>query len=371
MKTKKIYLALALVSFVTWSCTTQNDLTSSSLKTSINANAQNLITAVNTISASPGYQLLASQSQASQSGSQGMMMAKQSVAAFDSTYSQILLSDLAGVWDYKAALYMHHDPNLLKFFQKTGTSADMVVKLPESKVKRFWDLLHYAPADTALVNNYVVDVSKYAYHFNHFLGWDYDMASNIAISNVSAGDLAIQSSNSRAKGYHFTSSFAFADGYKASTSYTSGDTIISVYGISKAGATLYEEKYTAIRTSTTSRHREKEYSLTIGNVQIVRSAGKNSLDSAKVFVNGVLQLHSVVKIVTDSTATVANNDESTVTNHNRTIQITFDDGTSTTIKALLGSTIDNIQTLFTTLRQAYFSTNVVDWIAWDIYKNKP
>lgn len=369
MKTKKIYLALALVSFVTWSCTNQNDLTSSSLKTSINANSQNLITAMDKITTSPGYQLLASQSQAS--GSQGMMMAKQSVAAFDSTYSQILLSDVAGIWDYKAALFPKHKPDLLRFFQKSGTSADMIVKLPESKVKNYWKLLHYVPADTALVNNYVIDVSKYAYHFNHSLSWDYDMASNIAISNVSAGDLTIQSSYSKTKGYHFASSFAFADGYNANTSYTSGDTIISVYGISKAGATLYQEKYTAIRTSATSRHREKEYSLTIGNVKIVRSAGKNSLDSAKVYVGGVLQLNSKVEIVNDSTVNVAKNDECTVTNRNRTIQITFDDGTTTTIKTLLGSTIDNIKTLFTTLRQAYFSTNVVDWIAWDIYKNKP
>ena len=367
MKTKKIYLALFLLSVITWSCTTQNELSNSSLKNSINASAQSLTTAMNSITSTNGYKILSAQGNLTGQP----MMARQSVAAFDSTYSQILLADVAGKWNYKAALFNKWSPSLLRFFQNAGTSTDMIVSLPESKVKQPWTLLRYVAADTTLVNNYVIDVSKYAYHFNRFLGWDYDMASNISVSGTSVGDLAIQSSNSRTAGYHFVSGFTFANGYVASASYTSGDTIISTYNISKANTTLYEEKYTAIRPSATSRHRERQYSLTIGNVQIVRNAGPNSLDSAKVYVNGVLQLHSVVKIVTDSTSTVAStDDESTVTKNSRTIQITFDDGTTTTIKALLGSTINDITTLFTSIRQAYFATGIVDWIAWDIYTNK-
>ena len=50
MKTTKIYLALTLLSFVAWSCTTQDDLSSNkSLKTSINASAVSLTSAVNSI----------------------------------------------------------------------------------------------------------------------------------------------------------------------------------------------------------------------------------------------------------------------------------------------------------------------------------
>ena len=366
MKTKSIYLAMVLLGLVAWSCTTQNDLSSGSLKSSINASAQSLTTAMNSITSTAGYQLLSTNSTSGSSA----LMAKQSVVAFDSTYSQILLSDVAGKWDYKAALFNRWSPSLLRFFQNAGTSADMVVSLPESKVKKPWTLLHYSPSDTTLVNNYLIDVSKYNYHFNRFLGWDYNMASNISIDGASVGDLAIQSSNSRPAGYHFSSGFTFANGYVASASFTSGDTIISTYNISKANQTLYEEKYTAIRTSATSRHREKQYSLTIGNVQIIRNAGKNSLDSAKVYVGGVLQLHSVVKIVSDTTSVAATADESTVTKNSRTVQITFDDGSTTTIKALLGSTINDISTLFASIRQTYFATGIVDWIAWDIYKNK-
>ena len=367
MKTTKIYLALALLGFAAWSCTTQNDLSSGSLKSSINNSAQSLTTAMETITSTSGYKLLLNQNPSSGTMS---MAPSQAVAAFDSTYSQILLADIAGNWNYKAALFTKWSPGLLRFFQNAGTNPDMVVSLPESKVKQPWTLLRYNPADTTLVNNYVIDVSKYAYHFNRFLGWDYNMASNISISGASVGDLAIQSSNNRTAGYHFASGFTFANGYVASSSYTSGDTIISTYNISKANQTLYEEKYVAIRTSPTSRHREKTYSLTIGNVQIVRQAGPNSLDSAKVYVGGVLQLHSIVKIVSDTTSVSATEDESTVTKNNRTVQITFDDGTTTTVKALLGSTITDISTLFASIRQTYFATDIVDWVAWDIYKSK-
>lgn len=367
MKTKKISLGLLLMSFIVWGCTSQDDLSGSkSLKTSINSGAQSLTTAMNNITSSQGYQIL---NVSSTSSAVSASLSKPPVTAFDSTYSSILLTDISGVYDYKASSYKKWMPSLLHFFVKTADNADMIVRLPESKLKHPGSLLHYSAADTLLANNYVIDLSKYEYKFNRYLGWDYNMASNISISGVSAGDLTIQSSNNRTSGYHFTSGFTFANGYVAKASYTSGDTIISLYNISKDSKTLYEEKFTATRTSSTSRHREKEYSLTIGNVQIVRTAGANSLDSAKVYVSGVLQVNSKVQFI-DVASTSADSVETCITNHKRDLQITFDDGTTTTVKTLLGSTIDSIQTLFASLRQTYFATGVVDWIAWDLYINK-
>jgi len=367
MKTKSYYVGLVLLGFLTWSCSNTDELASSkSLKTSINSSAQELTLAMNAITTSAGYQALSTSTETTSPS-----FSHPQVAAFDSTYSSILLADISGVYDYKTTEYRKWSPSLLRFFVRSADNADMIVNLPKEKVQKPYNLLRYFPKDTVLVNDYKIDLSKYDYKFNRSLGWDYSMASNINISGVNAGDLKIQSSNHRTNGYHFASSFAFASGYITNTSYTSGDTIISLYNISKENKTLYEEKYTAIRTSTTSRHREKEYSLTIGNVQIVRTPGKSSLDSAKVYVGGVLQLHSIVKFI-DVTSTSLNPDstETSITNHKRELQITFDDGTSTTIKQLLGNTIDNIRTLFVSLRQTYFATGVVDWIAWDIYKNK-
>jgi hypothetical protein len=53
--------------------------------------------------------------------------------------------------------------------------------------------------------------------------------------------------------------------------------------------------------------------------------------------------------------------------HKREIQITFDDGTVTTISTLISGSVDNLSTLFTSLHEVYFAAYVVDWIAYDIY----
>jgi len=53
--------------------------------------------------------------------------------------------------------------------------------------------------------------------------------------------------------------------------------------------------------------------------------------------------------------------------HQREIQITFDDGTVSTVSSLISSSITDLSTLFTSLHDVYFAAYVVDWIAYDIY----
>jgi len=366
MKTKGFYLALLLGSFTLWSCSNKDDLSQGSLKTSMNNSVQELTAAMNVISASDGYQVIAS----AESSTDGPYMVKSSVVAFDSTYNSILLADIAGVYEYKATPYKRWQNSLMRYFVKTGESAHMIVSLPEAKVLHHRSLLRYSPEDTLLTNDYVFDLSAYQYNFNPRLGYDYQIAANINVKSVNVGDLKIQSSYSRANNYNYASEFLFADNYKAICNYTTGDTAVSTYAINDGTKTLYEEKYTAIRTSTMgNRHKEKEYSLSIGDVQIVRTKGHgdNGLDSAKVYVAGVLQLNSKVEFVTDSTS---DDSENCLINHKRDLKITFDDGTSATISELLGTSVETIRTLFASLRQASFATNVIDWIAWDIYRNK-
>jgi hypothetical protein len=195
------------------------------------------------------------------------------------------------------------------------------------------------------------------------------MASAIKIKDVDAGTLKIQSSNNKTSGYNFASEFIFPSGYITKCQYTSGDTATSVYSISDATKTLYEEKYTSIKSSTETRHRETSFSLTIGNVLITRDLvkGKSSLDSAKVYVSGVLQLKSKVEIVD---VTTTDSTDSSVTHQTRELKITFDDGTSATLSELAGAVITDISSLFTSMRESYFATGIVDWIAWDIYSSK-
>ena len=364
MKTKSFYLGLALLSFMTWSCTSQDGVTNQSLKTSISASAQDLTTAMSSITSSTGYGVLSSSASAP-----SMVKSSTSASSVISSVSDtISLSQIAGIYDYKAKKYKKWSPLLFNFFAKTGTSSDFIVRLPESKVKNPKLLFQYSAADTALVNNYVIDVSKYSYVFGRYL-WNYNLASTITVSDVNVGALTVQSSRNKTEGQNFVSDFLFADGYDAKLQYSTGDTILSVYSISKGGTTLFQEKFTAIKDSA-SRHREKQYSLTIGNVQIVRNVakGSNGLDSAQVYLGGVLQTKAIVKIIDTTSST--DDTEFSVIGNNRDLQITFDDGTTTTVSKLLGSTITDVRSLFLSLRQVYFATNVVDWVAWDVLLNK-
>lgn len=363
MKTKSFYFAFILLGFISWSCTNKDDLSQASLKTSISKNVQELTSTLDGIKASAGYQVLATPSSVS-----GVSMSKAYSPIIDSTFNSIALADIVGEYDYnKSSNYKKWKFSLLNFFSKTADNAtQMIVRLPEEKVKKPWTLTHYLPADTLLTNNYVFALNDYQYNFNRYLGWNYKMASTINIKSVDAGALKIKSSNSKTAGYKFNSEFAFANGSVAKCDYATGDTAVATYAITNGTKTVYEEKYTAIKSATAYKHRENSYSLTIGDVQIVRNAGKNSLDSAKVYVAGVLQLNSKVEIVDLATDSV----EVSVTNHKRELKITFDDGTSSTISSLLGSSVTTIRDLFIALRQTYFATNVVDIIAWNIYVKK-
>lgn len=373
MKTKRIYLGLVLLSFITWSCTNKDTLgltSQGSLKTSITANVQNLSTAMSAITTSAGYQVLATSSPTSAPSLVKSTVSESVTSApfVSAPTDSIMLTDIAGIYDYKAAKYKRWRPEFYNFFAKTATSSDFVVRLPQSKVINPRLLFNYTPADTLLKNNYVIDVSQYSYIFSRYF-WNYNLASTITIDSVNAGGLSIRSSRNKTNGYNFASGFTFANGYAAKLNYSTGDTILSVYNISKGNTTLFEEKYTAIKDSA-SRHREKQYSLIIGNVQIIRNPTKwnNGLDSAKVYVNGVLQTKASVKFI--DVTSKSDSTEFSIMSHNRDLQITFDDGTTKTVSELLGSTITDIRSMFVSLRHVYFATSVVDWVAWDVYINK-
>jgi len=363
MKTRSYYAIILLVSMIAWSCSS-SDMSQGTLKSSLNTSVQELNAAMNKISASQGYQVLS----ISTSTATTANFVKSVSETYDSTYNHILLSDIAGIYDFKAT-EKRGPQSALKLFTKTGTSDLMIVRLPESKVKNPNSLARYSPSDTVLANDYVISLSKYQDYFKNSNTWDYEMASTINIKKVDAGALAIQSSNSIEKGYKYASEFVFTDGYKASCVYSSGDTAVATYAINNGSKVLYAEKYTAIRGTKNDRHHENRYSLTIGNVEIVRGMGKNGLDSAKVYVGGVLQTNAKIQIM-DIAGTIGDATDNSVINHNRELQITFDDGTTSTISDLLGTSVKTIRNLFASLRQSTFVVNIVDWIAWDIYTNK-
>ena len=185
MKTKSYFAGLVLLSIMTWSCSNKDE-TQASLKTSMDTGVQNLTTAMTTITASSGYQVLATSGSSGSSSAPSLVKSSTSGFMGMSRMDTINMSDIAGTYAYKAAKSQRWRAELLNFFEKTGTSTDLIVSLPELKVKNPKTLFIFTPSDTALVNNYVIDVSKYSYVFGRYL-WNYTYASTININNTEAG----------------------------------------------------------------------------------------------------------------------------------------------------------------------------------------
>jgi hypothetical protein len=78
-----------------------------------------------------------------------------------------------------------------------------------------------------------------------------------------------------------------------------------------------------------------------------------------------LQANAVVKVVDN-----ASTDPEVSVLKKRDIQITFDDGTTTTVSTLIGNSVTNIKTLYDSLHSVYFAAGIVDWIAYDIYYHR-
>jgi hypothetical protein len=347
-----IFTGIVLLGVIFVSCTknsiNENNL---SLKQAVNKSAQNLNTAMTSISSSRAFGIL--------TVNDGPL---KSATIMDAAYRvYIPLDSIKGTYDYKPI----NKPDrwgwsLIRFFTKTANNNEMLVRMPLKKVSHPRSLWHYSPADSSLKNNFSIAVSAYHNNYNSYWDYDYLLNSQISVNDTVAGDLDIQSVVSHAKGIQYASQYAFAGGYAAQYKYNSGDTTVSSFSIMKGTDLLYQEKLLTIKNDTGRFGRERQYILTVGNVKIVRTSGMK----VQVYLNGVLQTNATVAIIDKE------NDSEPSVSKGRDIQITFDDGTTTTLSALISSSVDNIKTLFNSLHSVYFAAYVVDWIAYDIYYHR-
>lgn len=349
----RIILFTAFLSAMLWSCT-KNDGTVSnlSLKQSINQSALDLNNAMSAISASEAYSILTVNS-----GTQ------KSANLTESQYKvYITLDTIKGVYNYKPVPRTDRwGFSLIRYFSKSSDNSKMIVNMPLKKVVNPHALREYVPADSSLANNFSIAVSDYHNNYNNYHDFDYILASEISVDKVIAGNLNIKYVISPTNGIQYASQYAFSGSYTADYKYESGDTTVSSFTITGSDKVLYEEKLLTVKNDTARFGREHQYTLTIGDVQITRKSG---IKKVQVFVNGVLQTNAVIEIVDK----VADNEASVC--KKRDIKITFDDGTTTTISALIGNSVENIKTLFDSLHQVYFAAYVVDWIAYDIYYHR-
>lgn len=345
---------MILMCLLVFSCSkTQNDAGQVSLKSAVLSSTNNLNDAVAAISTSKAFSLLP-------------ISSNESYKAAAVYTANISLSQVKGVYDFKSlGTSSSRFIPLIRFFPKSGENDNMVVNMPLSKLKNPGVLRSYQSGDAALPNNFTISVSDYHNNYNSYHDFDYVNVAEITVDNVKAGKLNIKSFISPDLGRDYASSFTFENGYTAQYVYKTGDPTTSGFTLLKGTEVVYREEVLTSKVTLTNKEDEREYglerqySLTIGKVKIVRNADK----TVQVYVNGTLQPNAVVKVVDDEET---EGEEHSIC-RKRDLQITFEDGTTAKISDLISQSIEDIKTLYTSLHGVYFAAYVVDWLAYDIY----
>jgi hypothetical protein len=348
---KKNIISIGIVlSIMGWSCTKLDNQTQQlGLKQSIEQNTAAINAAISKISLTKGYQIL----------SLSANPAAKDVAVGTSFNDSITLALVSGIYDYQPdTIPLHHNFAFpFRLFKKTGTSDMMVVNLPQKLIFKPGYLHSFGKPDSVLINDFTISASDYHFYYNSRHNLDYKLTAGLTLKAEDLGSFDISESSNSYSDQTSSSQYTFTGGYSISTAWQTGDTSKLSFALLQNSDPLLKE--TTLFMGTGFHRREKQYDLTIGNVEIKRGFG---IDSIQVFQNGVLQKTAGAKITdsADSTGTICNK---------RDILLTFDDGTTTKLSTLIGPALTQLKALVTSLHDMYFAENIVDYIAINIYYN--
>lgn len=253
---------------------------------------------------------------------------------------------------------MHHNFDYpFRLFKKTGTSNMMIVNLPERLIFHPRYLHSFIKPDSVLKNDFTISASAYHFYYNSWNNLDYRLTAGLTLNAVDLGSFDISAVSTSFSDRSNSSKFTFTEGYSISTEWQSGDTARSSFSLLKDNSPLLKE--TTLFVGNTFHKSEKQYDLIIGNIELKRGFG---IDSIQVFMNGVLQKTAGAKITdsTDSSGSICNK---------RDILLTFDDGTTAKLSTLIGPPLTQLKTLISSLHDMYFAENIVDYIAINIFFN--
>jgi hypothetical protein len=335
-----------------WSCSKVDNQTPTQqqgLKQSIEQNTAAINAAINKISETKGYQILSLNADPT----------TKAVTTGSVFKDSITLGLIAGIYDYQPdTVLLHHNfAYPFRLFKKTGTSDKMIVNLPQKLIFNPRYLHSFIKSDSVLKNDFTISASDYHLFYNSRNSLDYKLTADLTLSSEDLGSFDISSISNSFNDQSNSSQFTFTGGYSISTEWQTGDTSKLSFALLKDSNPLLKE--TTLYVGNNFHKREKQYDLTIGNVEIKRGFG---IDSIQVFQNGVLQKTAGAKITdsADSTGTIFNN---------RDIMLTFDDGTTAKLSTLISPALTQLKTLVSSLHDMYFAENIVDYIAINIYYN--
>ena len=353
---KNIRLMIALITFgvIMWQCN-QNDAYVSNLSTkgTFQTNSQKLNTAVNAISATDGYQVLSVDDSELKS------------ATTDNEWyhaDSIELADISGVYEFNPSprSFRCHRCSY-RLFSKTDDSDQLIIKLPDESAFHPWRLRYVDPQDTSMSNNFVITATDYHYYFQYGMMYDYGLSASFNKDSVNIGQLDVQSNRTGYHNYMYSSAYHFDNNYSVNFSSESGDTAKYSFSLMDGSDVLLKEMTTYIYP-TDSTDREKTYSLQIGDIEIVRTSGS---DSIEVYQNGELQQDVTAEFIDQSSDSSMHS-----ICHQRDIQITFADSTTTTVSELISPSKEILAGLMESMKSNNFSKHLIDYVAWNIYKNE-
>jgi hypothetical protein len=318
------------------------------LKQSIEKSTADINTAISNISQTEGYQLLSSSIDPAARDASAVVFK-----------DSITLGLIAGIYDYQPDTINLHRNFYFPFrlFKKTGTSDKMIVNLPQRLIFHPRYLHNYSPSDSVQKNDFTISASDYHLYYNSRNNLDYKLTADLTLKTVNIGSFDIAESSSSFNDQSHSSNYTFTGGYTIGTTWQTGDTTKFTFALLKDNSALLKE--TTVFIGTDFHKRERQYDLTIGNIDIKRGSG---IDSIQVYLDGVLQKTAGAKITdnSDTTGTICKK---------RDILLTFDDGTTTKLSTLIGPALTQLKTLISSLHDMYFAENVVDYIAINIYFN--
>jgi hypothetical protein len=318
-----------------------------SLKESIEVNTAKINTAFEKIASSKGYQMLS----VTEDG------VKSDYA--DGFRDSIDLDLIAGIYDFKPGAEQPRNFYFpFRLFKKTGASDKLIVNLPEKLVFHPKHLHFCDRADSVLKNNFVISTTDYHFYYNWWNNSDYKLVADFTMNSEELGNLSMFSTWKSGTAGSYSKNFTFPEGYTVIRSGETGDTNKIVFALAKDKDTLLQE--TLMFYGESFKRKEKLYILSIGNVDIMRGTG---IDSIQVYLDGVLQKTAGAKIIDND------QDYNSSICYKRDILLTFDDGTTAKLSELISPAMDTLKSLSKSLGEMYFSKHIVDYIAFSIYYN--
>jgi hypothetical protein len=342
---KKIIIITALIlSGLSWQCSKVDQ--SLSLKESVELNTAKINSAFEKIAGSKGFQLLS----VTEDGTK--------TEGIEGFRDSIELDLIAGVYDFKPGTDKPRNLYFpLRLFRKTGENEKLIVNMPE-KLAFQPKYLHFCDrADSVLKNNFTISATEYHFYYNWWNNSDYKLVADFTLDGENVGNLDILSTWKSGTAGRLSRNFTFPEGYTIIKTVETGDTARTVFALTRDDENLLME--TLSFTGDGFKRKERQYILSIGNVDIKRTTG---IDSIQVFLNGVLQKKAGAKIID-------NEDYNSSICYKRDILLSFDDGTTANVSDLISPAKETLKSLSEYLGEMFFSKQIVDYIAFSIYYN--